>query len=168
MKFLKNISFSLLLVLILSSFSQCSSAQKLEKSSLMNFGDVYCQKWVAGIKEGGSGINLFIPVAKSNKNSQLDSVYFRGKVAKLKFDSVNKQYYANFKNAQKKDIILSSDPKKEYGNSVPQLPKKIPFELKESECVVSYIENKNTKYVKINNINEKPLLSYPSEPPNRQ
>ena len=72
MKLLKNISFSLVLLIIISSSSQCSSAQKLEKNSSINFGDVYCKKWISGIKEGGSGTNLFIPIIKSNKNIQLE------------------------------------------------------------------------------------------------
>jgi hypothetical protein len=60
---------------------------------------------------------------------------------------------------------MSSEPKEEYGSQAPQLPKKIPFELERSECVVSYKDNKSIKYVKIDNINEKPILSYPSAPP---
>ncbi len=167
MKLLKNISFLLLVVLLMSSFSQCSSAQKLEKNTSINFGDVYCQKWVAGIREGGSGINLFIPVTKSNKNIQLDSVYFRGKATKLVLAYDSLHYVGKFKNIEKhsRDIIMSSEPKEEYGNQAPQLPKKIPFELERSECVVSYKDNKSTKYVKIDNINEKPMVSYPSAPP---
>lgn len=166
MKLLKNISFSLLLLIIMSSFSQCSSTQKLEKNTSIDFGDVYCKKWTSGIKQGGSGINLLIPVTKSNKNLQLDSVYFRGKVTKLVLSPDSLHYVGRFKKRDKHsyDVVISSDPREEYGNETPQLPKKTPFELKASECVVSYKENKKTKYIKIDNIDEKPMLSYPSTP----
>jgi len=164
MRLLKNISFALSLVLIMSSFSQCSSTQKLEKNTSINFGDVYCQKWTAGIKEGGSGINLYIPVIKSNKKILLDSVYFRGKVTKLIISDDSLHFVGRFKKIEKSDydIIMSSNPREEYGNKVPELPKKIPFELKDSECIVSYIDDKSTKYIKIDDINEKPMVSYPS------
>lgn len=165
MKSLKNISL-LLLILIMSSFSECSSVQKLEQDSSIDFGEVYCQKWVAGIKEGGSGINLFIPVTKSVSEVQLDSVYFRGKVTKMILSHDKSHYVGRFQNVieKSKDIIMSSDPKEEYGNAVPQLPEKIPFELELTECVISY-KDKKTKYVKIGGIKEKPMLSYPSAPP---
>ena len=168
MKLLKNISFSLVLLIIISSFSQCSSAQKLEKNSSINFGDVYCKKWISGIKEGGSGTNLFIPIIKSNKNIQLDSVYFRGKATKLELSYDSLHYVGRFKKIEKKsyDIIMSSDPREEYGNKMPELPKKMPFELKQSECVVMYLENNKAKYVKIGNIKTKSEPQFPS--PQRQ
>ncbi|WOD45077.1 hypothetical protein [Hwangdonia lutea] len=167
MKLLKHILFSFLLLVMMSSFSQCSGVPKLEKNSAIDFGDVYCQKWTSGIKKDGSGIKLFIPVTKSNKNLQLDSVYFRGKVTKLLLSQDGLHYVGIFKKTEKQsyNVIMSSDPLEEYGNETPPIPKKIPFDLKASECVVSYKENKTTKYIKIDNINEKPMLSFPSGPP---
>ncbi|MFD1161282.1 MULTISPECIES: hypothetical protein [Hwangdonia] len=167
MKLLKHILFSFLLLVMMSSFSQCSGVPKLEKKTSINFGDVYSQKWTSGIKEGGSGIKLFIPVTKSNKNLQLDSVYFRGKVTKLLLSHDGLRYVGIFKKKEKRsyNVVMSSDPLEEYGNETPPIPKKIPFDLKASECIVSYKENKKTKYIKIDQINEKPMASYPSVPP---
>ena len=50
----------------------------------------------------------------------------------------------NFKDIQKKDIIMSGNPEDEYGNEAPQLPKKMPFKLNDNECGVSYKENNSS------------------------
>jgi len=56
--------------------------------------------------------------------------------------------------SQKQDIVLSSDPKAEYGNRIPEKPMKIPFELLHNECVISYIKNGKTMYYKLTNVEE--------------
>lgn len=159
----------LLMIAVMTSFSQCSSSQKLQKKAPIQFGDVYCQSWVAGIQGGGSGINIFIPVKDSSV--VLDSVYFRGKVTKLKVKPQNTLLYIGYfktKFNQKQDVIMSSDTNAEYTNKMPEIDKKIPFDLKDDECVISYIENKTIKYFKINNVTEKQAQHYPSAPPNKR
>lgn len=149
----------------MASFSQCSSAQKLQTKAPTQFGDVYCQTWVAGIKGGGSGINIFIPVM--DKTIQLDSVYFRGKATKLEVNSSETPLYiGRFKTGfnEHKDIIMSSDSNEEYGNKLPEKAVKIPFDLKDDECVVSYIKDNKTLYYKISNVQQKEPLNYPSAP----
>lgn len=166
MKVLWNI---LLLVLIMASFSNCTSTQKLQKETPIQFGKVYCQSWVAGVQGGGSGLNLYIPIeGKSLPSITLDSVYFRGKVTKLEKKSSNPLVFIGrfLSNSNPKDdIILSNEPYAEYGNKLPEKNIKIPFELKDSECVVSYKESKVIKYFKIEHITQKELLAYPSPPP---
>ena len=130
MKPLKQIFKLLILTVIMSSFSQCSSTQKLQKESPTTFGDIYCKQWVSGVVEGPSGLDIFIEVKDSE--FQLDSVYFRGKTTKLKKDPQNNtQYVGSFVtlSTQKQDIVMSSDSKQEYGNKIPEKPAKIPFEL---------------------------------------
>lgn len=169
MKFIKRIFSLILLFIMMGSFSQCSSVKQLETKAPTHFGNVYFQKWVAGIEGGGSGINLIIPVATNS--IVLDSVYFRNNSAKLELGTTNpKTYIGRFKTAlnQKKDMILSSDPKEEFKNKVPVTTEIIPFELKDNECVVSYQEGNKTKYYKITGIVEKDMIPYPSAPPNKQ
>lgn len=167
MKVIHHLSYFIIMLVFMASFSHCSSAQKLQKNAPVEFGDVYCQSWVAGVKEGGSGLNLFIPV--TDTSISLDSVFFRGKVAKLEFSQENSLYIGRFKTEfnQPKDIILSSDPKEEYANKMLQKETLIPFDLKDDECVVSYKKENDINYYKISNIKQKEPLNYPSAPPNK-
>lgn len=168
---MKIISNAFLMLIIMTSFSQCSSAQKLQKEAPVKFGTAYYQHWVAGIQGGGSGINLFIQTEGfSKENIQLDSVYFRGKASKFEVKPNNPSLFIgrfSLKSNQKKDIIMSNKPKAEYGNELPELKTKIPFELKDNECVVSYKEGDKTKYFKIENLVEQPPQYYPSAPPRK-
>ena len=156
----------------MTSFSQCSSAQKLQKEAPVKFGTAYYQHWVAGVQGGGSGINLFIETEGTLKeNIQLDSVYFRGMVAKFQVKPNNPSLFIgrfSLKANQKRDIIMSSKPKAEYGNESPKKKSKIPFDIKDNECVVSYKEGDKMKYFKIENVVEKQPQYYPSAPPKKQ
>ncbi|MBO6605427.1 hypothetical protein [Psychroserpens sp.] len=166
MDFLKRLFTSSILLLVMASFSQCSSVPKLQKEAPISIADVYYQEWIAGVQGGGSGINLFISV--SDSDITLETVYFRGEVAKLEVKPSNpNQYIGRFKTEmnQPKDIILSSDPKEEYGNKMPQKKDKFPFELADNECVISYTVNDEIKYFKISNIKNKPVINYPSAGP---
>ncbi|MEZ4856918.1 MAG: hypothetical protein R2812_10640 [Gelidibacter sp.] len=171
MKFLKITSFSLVMLTILASFSQCTSTQKLQKSVPIAFSEVYFQRWTAGVEGGGSGINLYIELASElPKNIQLDSVYFRGKAAKFETKPQNKLLYiGRFKTEfnPSKDLIMSNDSLNEYGNEMSVNIKKLPFNLKENEGIISYKEGKNTKYYKVENIVEKRVLNYPSAATNK-
>lgn len=167
MKLLKQTSFLIVMLILMASFSQCSIAQKLQKTAPTQFGDVYCQKWVAGVRGGGSGLNLFIPVGDSSV--QLDSAYFRGKPIKLEVRETTKGllYVGRFKtdlNSQK-DLILSSDPNQEYANKLPTIEVNIPFELKDDECVVTYKQGDKTRYYKISKVKQQEPLNYPVASP---
>lgn len=143
------------LTLILVSFSQCASTQKLQKKSPTIFGETYFQKWVAGVEGGGSGLNIFIEV--KDDAIQLDSVYFRGKGVDLKTHPKNESLYVGSFVSQSQniqDLTMSSDSKTEYGNKMPEKPVKIPFELAFNECVVSYKAKGETKYYKLINVAE--------------
>ena len=169
MKTIKHVLREGLLFFIVVSFFQCSSAQKLQEKAPITFGEVYCQRWVAGVEGGGSGLNIFIPIKEST--IALDSVYFRGKAAKLEISQrKNLLYIGRFHSEinRKRDIIMSNEPYAEYGNKMPITIKKIPFELKDNECVISYRQDHKTKYFKIDNVVEKDIIPYPSVPPNKQ
>jgi len=156
----------------MASFSQCKSTKKLQETTPIELGKVYFHKWIAGVKGGGAGTNIFIPLSSTSQNSiVLDSVYFRGKVAKLEIKQQEQIVYigrfiSEFN--QKEDIMMSNEPNAEYGNKMPKLAKKIPFELKDDQCVVSYKDGGTTKYFKIDNIIEKQTTPMMSAPPNNK
>ena len=161
MKTSKSILTLLLAFLITSSFLGCSSTRKLQKENSFIIGQVYYQNWVSGIKGGGSGMNLFIPMLTNPKNIVLDSVYFRGKQAKLQLNN-DTIFIGRFKNSTnlKPDIIMSNTPYAEYGNQVPEIHKKKPFEQSADECIVSYSIKNKTLYFKITDVIKKESVQY--------
>jgi hypothetical protein len=155
----------MILPMVMFSFSQCSSQKKLQEKAPVAVSKAYCQTWVAGARGGGSGINIFIPVESvSEEGVELDSVYFRGRSAKLETKPQNNTLYIGrflTKANERYDLVMSGDSKEEYGNKRPESTEKIPFELKENECVVSYKDGKKMKYFKIENIVETAAIPPP-------
>ena len=164
MKYLVNILFASILVIV---FSQCSSAQRLQESPSFNIEEVYSQKWIAGVQGGGSGINVFLKLKDKNHNVVFDSIYFRGRAVKLEINQDNNYCVGRFVTPfnQMQDIVLSDKPNAEFGNEAPIIPKKIRFKLKDDECVISFKENNIIEYFKIEKIKDKQMVSYPSPPP---
>jgi len=158
------LSFIFISVIILS-FTQCSSAQKLEEKASFELGQVMFQNWVAGVQGGGSGIYMLIHVVSNKNNVVFDSIYFRGYKAEIEIGKMG--YVANIKTEinQREDIIMSNNGQDEFGNKPPLKDSNFPFNLAENECVISYIEKDITKYLKVNNLVEKPREEYPSAPP---
>ncbi len=151
MKFIQYLSVSILTSFL---FMQCSSAQKLQKEAAFQTDKAYYQKWVAGLKDGGSGINVFIPMASNPKKLKLDSLYFRG-------HKVTLNTKPNFPDLYIGRIITNANQPKDYSVDTSE----IPFDLKDNEAVVSYTENGTIKYFKIENLVEKQMEQYPSAPP---
>jgi hypothetical protein len=154
MSFLKTIVSSIIFLLLF----QCKTTKQELETPPIKLGKVYYQNWTESIQE--SGYTVFVPVISNQKNILLDSIYYREKIANLELTE-NNIYVGRFQSSinTKKDIIMSRNPLIEYGNQVPELPKKIPFELEDSSCVISYKEENRTKYFKISNIIEKQTLN---------
>lgn len=110
------------------------------------------QEWYAGIKVGGTGLNVFVPIVNKTDNIKIDSVYFRNLKAKLVEDSgrytavlKNKSPYYTFKKAER-------DPN-------------FPFTLEDNECAISFVENGEVKYLKVTDLSEKRGVYYENGPP---
>lgn len=162
------LSFFAMLALMVS-FSQCTTAQKLQKKAPMDFKETYAQEWVAGVQGGGSGINVFVPV--KDTSIVLDSMFFRGQKVKLEFSAGNQAFYigrflTDFNKS--KDLILSSDMEEESKNKLPKLKEEMPFELTDDECIISYLKGNKTLYYKISNIKMEQPVHYPSAPQHRE
>ncbi len=172
MKTLRNILSVTILPLLMFSFSQCSSQKKLQEKAPVNVVEVFCQSWVAGIKGGGAGIDIFITLeAVPNEDVVLDSVHFRGLTKKLEMKPKDSTLYIGrfiTGNTEKLDIVMSGEPKEEYGNQMPKKNIESPFQLEDNECVVSYQDNGKTKYFKIVDVVEKQHIPYPNAPLRKQ
>ena len=153
-------------ILVIGSAS-CTSSKSLAKPILViapiEFDKPYFQAWIAGVQGGGSGINLFLPTKETY--IELDSVYFRGMVSKLKI--YESGYVARFKTNlnQGRDLIMSAEEYAEYANTLPDKKTAQWFDIDDNTCVLSYKDEGTIKYFLINNLEEHPTIPYPSAAP---
>ncbi|NAS31668.1 hypothetical protein GTQ40_11845 [Flavobacteriaceae bacterium R38] len=171
MKTLKRIIYTTLMILLTMSFSNCSSAQKLQEQTPFTIDDVYSQGWIAGVEGGGSGVNVFITIGELGKKIEMEGLYFNDQYVKLEKNKGNGNLFiGRIKTAanQKKELILQQDAKKESEKEVSATVKKekIPFELEKDQAVITYKQNGALKYFKIEDIKSKAPLAYPSAPKN--
>lgn len=151
----------LVAVAILIGLTNCANGKKVQEETAAAIGQPFYTTWTGGVKTAGSGVNLYIPIEASLVDRvELDSVYFRGKKAKLESrrdeshtDSL--WYVAYFRTAQKEkapDLIMHRDAKKEYGNKAPEILRDFPFQLEDDEAMLSYKKKGETGYLKISGI----------------
>lgn len=148
-------------------FSQCGTLKISETIELDTEQDskTYYQHWVAGVRGGGSGINVFIS-KELLKKKQVDSMYFNGRGTAI--ESNGTHYIGYFKGDanQLKNHIIATETVNENTNSITKKKETIPFELMKDEVLISFSEDGKTKYLKLINIKEKESLAYPSAPKN--
>lgn len=150
MKLIKQATYALFMTFLILSTYQCSSSKQatlhsniaLQPKPTFQLSEVVFQEWYAGIKVGGTGFNIFLPNVTNDNNVVLENIYFRNLEGKLQ--KRNGIYISVLKN-----------PAPYYTWEYPEKPKDYPFDLTANECVVSYIENNERKYVKITKLNEK-------------
>jgi hypothetical protein len=87
MKNLKKAIYAIVFTCTLSSFYQCASPKvattNFEQQPPFTIKPVVFQEWYAGIKVGGTGINVFVPVSNVNEGIVFNEVYFRNLKGKL-------------------------------------------------------------------------------------
>lgn len=120
-----------------------------EKEGTLVFQKATYSKWVAGIKGGGAGYTINVVLDPTNKDVQLDSIYF-GKYSASLVGNGAGLYSGFIDNGQNKEVLtpiygrtpeVKETPKKENSQTL--------FELTGDEAVVSYIQNGTTKYYKM-------------------
>lgn len=137
-------------------FANCANGKKLQEDPPIALKQVYYTSYSAGVKGADAGFNLYIPVEKA-ATIQMDTVYFRGRKAVLQQDPGDPNLYvATFKipSAEGKapELIMHEDPKKEFGNPIPERLEKMPFEMEKDEAVVQYVKKGKVSYFKIKDI----------------
>ncbi|MFT5755231.1 MAG: hypothetical protein ACI9FW_001991 [Flavobacterium sp.] len=145
----------LVITLLLFGIFSCSSSKEIPQDLSENIETVFYQKWVAGVKGGGSGINFHVVLKKP-----LVEEY---KLEKVHFDSYEEsfqklsetEYIARIINHQN-DLILDANPEKEYGNKAQEVKLKpgvaiLYFKIKGKEIIKSF-----------QNVKERPMIAFPS------
>ncbi len=159
--------FGMLFVFLV--FSTCGGAKTdgqytIDKNPPITVSDVYFQAWVAGVKEGGSGVNVYITFHVFLEDIVVKDIYFRKNVTKAQISpQIQNQYIGYYKTGKTRDIIMDSNPLKEAQNT-PSQP--FPFNLMDDEVVISYLHNDRVKYARFSDIREEELLAYPQGNPN--
>ena len=131
---------------------------KMVQEENILFEEVYYQKWVAGIKGGGSGINFYVVLkAPLEKGIVLEKVQFESYEG-LFIKQSDTVYVANIK-TNLNDLVLDEDPKNEYGNKPPVT------KLKSKEANLYYQVKGKEVIHNFKNVKEKEMLAYPSMKP---
>jgi hypothetical protein len=149
----------LVLGIILISVSFCCSTKNSSKEITkmdhpFKVVEAKSKTWVGG-QPGVRGKKISISI--NNSEIQLDSVYFRNKKSDLKreLNASPAKFVGVFTDTNTKtDYILHKNAGREYGNKPPKANSKIPFELKETEAVISYSFEGKVYYYKVENVLE--------------
>ena len=166
MNFIKTciILFSALLV------SQCGSTKQKEAMLVeapFTVQTAYYQSWIAGMQEGGSGVNVYMSVSDLSSNIELKEGFFRNKVVQI--NQEDQMYVAKFLNATNsaQDLTMHSDVEEDAVNTPPAASKEaqFPFPLSDLEIGITFMDGDTLKYTKISNLKEKQQIAYPSAPP---
>lgn len=169
----KNLKFLFALLslpLLLFSFSNCGGAntannmKEFVQNPPFKIAEAYYQKWVAGVEDGGSGVNIHINFSEMDPNVVIQNIYFKNQVLEAK-GNVNDpmQFVGYLKNEAKSGVIMDSNPMKEAQNTP---SKKSQFELQDNEAVVEYLFAGKKNFYKISSISEKNMIPYPQFNPN--
>ena len=139
-------------IIILSSlFIFGCNSTKLVKNPPFKILDAYYQNWYGG-REGVKGIGIKIKLTNISGNVNFKNLYFKDHKLDLSVNNSGNEILlsANINTGYKpENMQMHSNPKKEYGNTLPQNKKDFPFKLKENEAVIEYAENKKTSFYKI-------------------
>ena len=136
-------------------FTFCAMKQELQSQFPQEIKLVYYQKEEFLNQE--QGIKLYIEFIKPLASPiKLEKIYFQNQTAVV-VQVTSSTFVAHFKEQDKnQDLILDSNPAKEYGNKAPIIAKST-FDLKRDEAVLEYKNNNKTQFLKIRNIIEKKI-----------
>ncbi|MCF6350136.1 MAG: hypothetical protein L3J23_03775 [Flavobacteriaceae bacterium] len=143
--------------ILLLAILSCKSS-KFEKKLPFKIKKATFQHWVGG-QPGVKGIKIAFELQNLEKGIVFHHIYFKNTKEKLYLRNATKNTLltANINTANREniDVIIHRDASKEYGNKLPKVKSDFLFELKENECVISYLINEKEKFYKITLIEEK-------------
>ena len=165
--FLALLISSIVSIAIITSCATCKTEKEsfvLTQNTPFTVKNIYYQKWMAGIKEGGSGLNIYAFIDDISEGVIMKEFYFRGNSIEVK-SSKDPVFVGYYKNNINKDVIMDSNSTNEAANTPPKIS---PFKLENNEAVLSYKHHNKMYYHKISNIEEKQIIAYPSKNSNNK
>lgn len=147
-------------LLMLIGFMTCKSA-KLEKNPPFQINGATYNNWVGG-QQGVSGMKVIISYT-SEQPITFEKILFQNRETKLEMkEQKGKKYLVGFfdtSTRKGRELIMDKDPKKEMQNKPPK--KEYPFELKENEAVISYMDGNKLMFTKVEKIKKTDTDFYP-------
>ena len=126
----------------------------LSKIHLLPFRLLIFKNGLQGLKKG----------VQELKSISVKEIFFGDRILSAHRHPQNiDSYSADFKDEARQDIVMDGDAIKESQNTPPE---KSPFSLEKNEAILSYTIKGEMHYYKISNLEEKPLIAYPSSNPN--
>lgn len=147
-------------------FFSCSSQKKIVDYKVVDMSElevdkVYYEKWIAGVKGGGSGINLYINHSLFANDITLKKVYFKDRYSD--FEKNEDYYIARFRLDlnQLRDYVMDSDSAKEVENELPESIKNEVLNLGDNDALITIIKASVESNIIIKNITQKETIPYP-------
>lgn len=134
---LRFVIFAIFFSILLQCASPKVIATNFEDNTPFKIKSVYFQEWYAGINYGGTGYTLYLPVVQKESNVLVEEVYFRNLQGRFEF---NDGRY----------IAILKKPGKDYMFGKPKKPDNYPFDLRDNECVITYSQEGQKKFYKVN------------------
>lgn len=159
-----------LCILLFSFFSfSCNCEKKIIEQTNKEFlsqdfpiSEIYYQSWVAGIRGGGSGINVHLTFKEKLPSNVLLKSMQLLHYTTFEIDIMeNSQYIGRIK-TERNQLNLDENPVDEYGNEVPV---KKDNSLKEGQVLLTFEKDGKEFTRLIENVKQVEMLAYPSAKP---
>ncbi|MDB2606432.1 hypothetical protein N9Y48_01500 [Zobellia sp.] len=118
----------------------------METIAPFSLGESYAQKWSIENDANTVGYELVVSVLSlENETAELKNVYYQGKMAPISIEITNKGIIG---------VV-------EFGE-VQESTEDFPFNLTETQAVISYVQKDKVRYYQINGIRQNLPVSYPT------
>ena len=149
--------YKIISLLLITTFSLtfCAMKQELQTEFPQEIQSAFYQKMKNGNEN--SGTHFYIEFKKALAlNIKLEKIYFHNQESLVNEITKNTFVSHFYQSNKKEDLILDSNPVKEYGNKAPviQISK---FDLKPNEAILEYKKDNKPQFFKITNLIEKSL-----------
>lgn len=161
------LKLSLLLLSLLSFSCNCEKkAVEQTNKEMINqdfpISEIYYQSWVAGVRGGGSGIDVHVEFTNElPKDTELKEVQLLNYTSYKVENTEKTKYIARIK-TEANEMVLEENPKDEYGN---EAPVKNENSLIEGEVLLTFVKNGKEFTKLIENVKQVEMLAYPSTKP---
>lgn len=161
MNYFTKISVGLIFLIVFFSLIQCKT-QMVEQKAPFEITEKTYFNFVGG-KKGSNGTTIKVVGNANTLNLHFTTIFFQDHEYKIVPEFKGEKFILIGSKTEiiKDDIIMHHDPAKEFGNQVPKLKKKIPFELEDTEAVLVYRVNGEDFYYKITGVKQLKTVYYP-------